>query len=144
MKLDEIQKSWESDCEINRSELGEESLKIAKLHSKYFNIYSNERMLMRKIENDIKTMYRLKFEYYSGTLDHETIKEMNWEPNPLKLLRSDVQMYLESDKQYQDLVLKQEYLKEKVDFVESIIKSLTNRGFQIKAAIEWEKFKVGA
>jgi hypothetical protein len=34
--------------------------------------------------------------------------------------------------------------KEKVDFVESIIKSLTTRGYQIKSAIDWEKFKVGA
>ena len=33
--------------------------------------------------------------------------------------------------------------KEKVDFLESIIKSLNNRGFNLNAAIQWEKFKVG-
>jgi hypothetical protein len=34
--------------------------------------------------------------------------------------------------------------QEKVDVLESIIKSIKDRGFQIKNAIEWERFKVGA
>lgn len=32
---------------------------------------------------------------------------------------------------------------EKIELLESVIKTFTNRGFNIKAAIEWEKFKVG-
>lgn len=144
MKLEEIQQSWEKDCIIDRSELGEESLKIPKLHSKYFNMFSTERMLMRKMESDLKKLYRIKYEYYSGTIDFETLKEYNWEPNPLKILRSDIAMYMDSDKEYQTLQLKYEYQKEKVEFIENIIKSLTNRGYQIKSAIDWEKFKVGA
>jgi hypothetical protein len=144
MKLEEIQQSWEKDCIIDRSELGEESLKIPKLHSKYFNMFSTERMLMRKMESDLKKLYRIKYEYYSGTIDLDTLKEYNWEPNPLKILRSDIAMYMDSDKEYQTLQLKYEYQKEKVEFIENIIKSLTNRGYQIKSAIDWEKFKVGA
>ena len=144
MKLEEIQQSWEKDCIIDRSELGEESLKIPKLHSKYFNMFSTERMLMRKMESDLKKLYRIKYEYYSGTIDFDTLKEYNWEPNPLKILRSDIAMYMDSDKEYQTLQLKYEYQKEKVEFIENIIKSLTNRGYQIKSAIDWEKFKVGA
>ena len=37
----------------------------------------------------------------------------------------------------------QRYQQEKVDFLDSAIKSLTNRGFNLKAAIDWEKFKMG-
>ena len=33
---------------------------------------------------------------------------------------------------------------EKVDTLESIIKSISNRGYLIKSAIDYEKFKVGA
>ena len=144
MKLEEIQQSWEKDCVIDRSELGEESLKIPKLHSKYFNMFSAERMTLRKLESDLKKLYRVKYEYYSGTLDFDTLREYNWEPNPLKILRSDIGMYMDSDTDYQTMHLKYEYQKEKVDFLENIIKSLINRGFQIKSAIDWEKFKVGA
>lgn len=107
-------------------------------------MFSAERMLLRKYEGDLKKLYRLKYEYYNGTMDEDTLSDQGWAPNPLKILRTDLSMYLESDTDYQTLQLKYEYQKEKVDFLENIIKSLTNRGFQIKAAIEWEKFKVGA
>lgn len=144
MKLEEIQQHWDQDSNIDRSELGEESLRIPQLHSKYFKIFSTERMTLRKLEADLKVLHKQKFEYYNGTLDEDTLKSNGWDPNPLKILRTDLPMYLESDKEYSTLQLRIEMQKEKIDFVESIIKSLTTRGYQIKSAIEWEKFKVGA
>ena len=78
-----------------------------------------------------------------GTLDVETLKEYNWEPNPMKILKSDVSMYIEADQPMQELQMKVELQQEKVDFLESIIKHLPNRGFNIKSAIEWTKFQHG-
>jgi hypothetical protein len=144
MKLEEIQTHWERDSCIDRTELGEESLKIPQLHSKYFNMFSTERMLLRKLEADSKVLYRQKYEYYNGTLDRETLEEKGWDPNPLKILRSDIGMYLDSDPDCKQILLRIEMQKEKVEFLESIIKSLPNRGYQISQAIAWEKFKVGA
>ena len=63
--------------------------------------------------------------------------------NPLKILRADIPQYIDSDKDYIELSLKIAYQQEKVDFLESAIRSLNSRGFNIKAAVEWEKFKVG-
>lgn len=144
MKLDEIQLMWERDVQIDRTELGEESLRIPQLHSKYFKIFSQERLLLRKMEAEWKQLYRDRFEWYNGTISEELLKEHEWEPNPLKILRTDIPMYIESDQHLQTLGLKMEMQKEKVDFVEAIIKSLSTRGFQIKSAIEWERFKMGA
>lgn len=143
MKLDEIQTLWEEDSQIDRTELGEESLRIPSLHAKYFKLFSQERLTLRKMEVEFKQLYRDKFEWYSGTLSEEILKEYGWQPNPLRILRSDVSLYLESDKELSSISLKIELQKEKVDFLEAIIKSLSNRGFQIKAAVEWEKFKMG-
>lgn len=144
MKLEEIQLMWERDAQIDRTELGEESLRIPQLHSKYFKVFSQERLLLRKMEADFKQLYRDKFEWYNGSISEETLKEYEWEPNPLKILRTDIPMHLEADKDLQSLNLKMEMQKEKVEFVEAVIKSLTTRGFQIKSAIEWERFKMGA
>jgi GTP-binding protein YchF len=47
------------------------------------------------------------------------------------------------DKEIIDMSLKIGLQQEKVELLESIIKSLTNRGFQIKAAIDWYKFTMG-
>lgn len=144
MKLEEIQLMWERDAQIDRTELGEESLRIPQLHSKYFKIFSQERLLLRKMEADLKQLYRDKYEWYNGSISEEVLKEYDWEPNPLKILRTDIPMHLEADKQMQSLMLKIEMQKEKVEFTEAIIKSFTARGFQIKSAIEWERFKMGA
>lgn len=144
MKLEEIQQLWDQDSNIDRTELGEESLKIPQLHSKYFKIFSTERMMLRKLEADLKILHRQKFEYYNGTLDEQTLRDNGWEPNPLKILRTDLPMYLDSDKEYSTIQLRIEMQKEKIDFVESIIKSLSTRGYQIKSAIEWTKFQAGA
>ena len=144
MKLEEIQSHWEKDSVIDRSELGEESLKIPQLHSKYYKIYSEERMSLRKLEYQYNHLKKLKSSYYNGSMSEEELNEHGWEPNPLKILKSDIPMYIESDSDVITLQTKIDMQQEKVEFVESVIKSFTTRGYQIKSAIDWEKFKVGA
>jgi len=144
MKLEDIQVLWEKDCNIDRTELGEESLKISQLHSKYFKLYSSERLLLKKLDKDYKELYRTKFEYYNGVLSHDELKQQGWEPFSLKVLKSDLHIYLDSDRDITNFQLKIDMQKEKIDFLENIIKSLNTRGYQIKSAIDWEKFKVGA
>jgi hypothetical protein len=144
MKLEDIQQLWETDSDIDRTELGEESLRIPQLHSKYFKLYSNERLVLKKYQADYKQLYKDKFQYYNGTLDEETLRERQWEPNPLKILRTDIPVHIDGDKELQLIQMKIDIQEEKITFLESAIKSLTNRGFQIKAAIDWAKFQNGA
>lgn len=144
MKLEEIQETWSRDSQIDRTELGEESLRIPQLHSKYFNLFSAERLRLRNLENEYKRFYKAKFEYYNGVMDEKELKNWEWEPFALRILKSDLNIYLEGDK---DLIKARQTIdlqKEKVEFLESIIKNLPARGYQIKAAVDWEKFKVGA
>lgn len=144
MKLDEIQSEWEKDSEIERSELGEESLRIPQLHSKYYKMYSNERLLLRKMELDHKELYRLKHEYYNGSIGEDDLRNNGWEPFQLKVLKADIPVYTQSDKELRNSELKIEMQMMKVEFLESIIRNLPSRGYQINAAIAWEKFKAGS
>lgn len=144
MKLEEIQEHWEKDSCIDRTELGEESLRIPQLHSKYYKIFSAERMILRKLEYQYSSLKHKKYEYYNGTISEEELKENGWDPNPLKILRTDIPMYIESDNDIITIQTRIDIQKEKMEFLESIIKSLPNRGYQIAQAITWEKFKVGA
>jgi len=144
MKLEEIQTMWERDSRIDRTELGEESLRIPQLHSKYFSLFSSERTRLKSLEGEYKKFFKAKFEYYTGTMSEEELKDREWEPFQLRVLKSDINIFIDGDK---DLIKVQQTIdiqREKVDLLESIIKNLPARGFQIKAAIDWEKFKVGA
>jgi hypothetical protein len=61
----------------------------------------------------------------------------------LKLLKADVQEYIDAD----DNVIESKKLlalqEEKVNYLESIVKSLTTRGYLIKNAIDWKRFTEG-
>lgn len=144
MNIVELTESWKADSEIDRTELAVESLKIPKLHSKYYNLFIQERLILKKLESEYKQMYRVKFEYYNGILSEDELQEYNLQPFALKVLKTDLPIYIESDKDLQTIQAKISVQKEKIDFLESIIKSLTNRGFQIKSAIDFIKFQHGA
>ncbi len=143
MKFDQIQHLWETDCKIDRTELGAESLKIPQLHSKYFKIYNEEKARLISLQHEYNRLFRLKYEYYAGTISEEVLRERGWEPQPLKILRQDIPMYLDSDNEVATAKQKIEIQKQKLEYLESIIKSLSNRGYQIKSAIDWVKFTQG-
>ena len=143
MKLEEIQNHWAKDSVIDRTELGDESIKIPQLHSKYFKMYSEERLRLKSMMQDYKVLYRVLVEYYNGTLSEEEMEEYSLEPNPLKILKNEINIHIEANKQIQQADWKIKLQEEKVDFLESIIKSLSTRGYQIKAAVDWVTFTQG-
>ena len=143
MKIDDIYAEWEKDSQLDRAELGEEALKIPKLHHKYFKIFTHERLQLRKLETELKQLKLEKHEFLTLGPTEET-HARGWRLPPQgKILKSEVNNYIEADKDIVNLSLKIGIQHEKLDLLESIIKSLTARGFNIKAAIEWERFKVG-
>lgn len=144
MKLEDIWDLWEADGHMDMTELSAESLKIPLLHHKYYRLYIQEVLAFRKYEQEYKTLYKLKHEYYTGVLDKATLEERGWEPNPLKILRQDMPVYMESDPDIQLIQVKIDIQKQKVSFLESAIKTIVNRGFLIKNVIDWERFKSGA
>ena len=141
--LDEYFDLWAEDSKIDRTELGEESIKIPQLHNKYYKMYSLERLNLVKLQEEMKILKKDKIEYYTGTMAEEDLKERGWEPNPLRILKSDIPIHMEADKDFVDLNLKLAYNKEKVEFLEAVVKTLNLRSYQINNAINWEKFKVG-
>ena len=144
MKIDEIKALWEKDSTIMEDDLANESLKIPKLHSKYYNIYISEKLILRKMESDHKLLKRLKYEYYLGRLSIEQIKELGWDQFELKILRSELDTYIDSDSNIIESLLKIGTQHEKVLFIENIIKCINGRGFHIKGAIDFLKWTNGA
>ena len=141
--LDHYFDLWAEDSKIDRTELGEESIKIPQLHHKYYKMYSLERLNLVKLQEEMKILKKDKVEYYTGTMAEEDLKERGWQPNPLRILKTDIPVHMEADKDFVDLNLKLAYNKEKVEFLEAVVKTLNMRSYQINNAINWEKFKVG-
>lgn len=143
MKLEEIYAEWNADCIIDKTELGDESIKIPQLHNKYYKVFTSERLLLKKLEADFKQLRLAKHEFYSQGPSKEQI-DAGWQLPPKGLiLKGDLPMYIEADKEIVELSLKIGYQQEKIELLESIIKSFHGRGFQIGKAIEWTKWTGG-
>lgn len=143
MTLDEIIEEWRKDAKLDRTELGTESLNIPVLHSKYLKIYFEERRKLKAQEFASKELSLKKYEYYNGKLSQEELDELKWEPFMKRLMKNEIDMYLESDKGIIQQNMKIVNQKEKLAFLEEVIKNLNQRNFQIKNAIDYLKFTNG-
>ena len=144
MKLEEIQELWNRDSEIDIAELAIESVRIPQLHDKYLKIYIDERIKLKSLEFELSKMVRLKNDYYSGRMAQEDLEKLGWEPFLGKILKGEMHSYLEADEDVFRIKTKIVMMEEKINYLDSIVKMINNRGFQIKSAIDWIKFKSGS
>lgn len=141
MNLDMIQEMWQKDSAIDSDCLDEESLKIPQLHAKYFEVYNTTSLLRKNEEQKRKKLLHQKYEYYSGKAEPEVYVE---NPFPKKIRdKETLQKYLDSDEDLSKINLKIEYYETLINYLESILKVIQNRTFQIKNAIEFRKFVSG-
>jgi hypothetical protein len=98
----------------------------------------------------LKLMYAQRFklkrklsEYYLGELDKDDLEEIGRKQFYKKLLKNEIETYIESDDKFIETNLRIALQEEKVHYIESIIRSINNRGFQIKNAVDWIRFKNG-
>ena len=134
MDFDKIIEEWKQDCPIDDTTLDKESVKIPTLHGKYLELHSREKIFLNYLEVEYKKLYKERWEYYSGKAE---------KPFQLKLLKTDLHIYLDSDDKLCELKEKIDTQKQKVSYVESVIKSLETRSFHITNAINWRKFTAG-
>jgi len=141
MNLDQLKEEARSDLLIsNQEDLAVESLTNQKIKSKYLDHRSKFQLLLQKHNGDYQRMYRHKWEYYGGKADAKVYVS---KPFDLKVLKSDLAMYITSDEDIIELMNKIGYLEIVIKYIDGVIKSIDNRGWDIKNAIEWRKFEAG-
>ena len=143
MKLEEIQELWNRDREIDYTELGTESIRIPQIHDKYLKIYTDERIKLRGLEFELSKLVRAKTDWYAGRMSQEDLEERGWDQFLGRLLKNEISNYIESDNDVIKINQHIAILQEKNNYLDSIIKMLNNRGFQIKNALDWLKFSHG-
>jgi hypothetical protein len=87
-------------------------------------------------------MKKVKWEYYTGKLDDDDLKERGWEPFPF-VLKSEINTYLDSDEDLNKYLANKIMHDEIVDLCTAILKELNSRTFQLRDYISWQKFIQG-
>lgn len=140
MDIETIQSMWEDDSSIDPDNLHEESLKIPSLHAKYYKIYNNIILLKKIEESKYKNLKKDRWLYYTGKADPKVYKET---PFDYKVLKSDIDKYMDADEKLSQVCLKIEYYNTMLAYVENILKQILQRNYQIKNAIDFMKFVSG-
>ena len=140
MTLDELKLQVQKDLKVDDEHLDTESLKNQEIKAKYLDHKSRYELLLFRAKGDYKRMYREKWEYYGGKADAKIYAS---KPFDLKVLKTDLAVYITSDEEIINAENKVGYLETIVDYIKGVIKSVDNRGWDIKNAIEWKKFEAG-
>ena len=141
MNLEQIQEMWEKDSRIDPDNLHDESLKIPQLHSKYYTLYNTITLLRERAKEQYSKVRLERYNYYTGKAPAEVYVE---EPFGYKVREKDaIQRYMEADEKLTKVDLKIRYYDATLKFLEEIIRTISNRTYQIKNAIEWHKFQSG-
>ena len=140
MDLETLQKQVDVDLKIDDTELDLESIRTPQLHNKYLKQFTKYSLQYKKAKDDYDGLYKFKWEYYTGK---STMEVYQAQPFDLKVLKSDVGIYLNADEDLQKLGQRTEYLNAVVVYIERVLREINNRNWNIRNTIEWKKFLHG-
>jgi len=141
MNLETLQDLWKKDSKIDNDLYCEESTKIPQLHMRYMEFFNSFSLMKKERELEMRRTVKEKWLYYKGKAPALKYKEM---PFDLKLTtKEEIYMFIDADDDVIKLQFKIDYIETVLAFLEGVLRQINNRNFQIKNAIEWEKFKSG-
>ena len=141
MKIENIKEMLERDKSIDYTQLDTASLKIPEQAVKYQQLSHDEAVTLRYLEREYNIMKLRRWMYYMGKADDEVYEK---EPFDHKVLKSDVNLFLEADKKLNELQDRIILQTEKLKLVVEAGKIMQNKSFNIKNALEHQKFMGGA
>ena len=148
MTLDEILTLWKHDSKIDEAHLDVTSILCASLHSKYLELYSIAKLRGKKKDLEMAILKKDKWLYYNGKMSKEDMDSRGWNYDPFagmaKPLKSDMDMFYETDVDISKLRLTMDYQQTIVDTLKDILDNIKWRHSTIKNIITWKQFTSGS
>lgn len=140
MNIETLYDEVQRDLKIDDTELDLESIRTPQIHNKYLKYFTQQSLQYKKLQDDYKVLYRDKWEYYTGKSPANVYAE---KPFDIKVLKADVNIYIDADEELQQLGQRIAYTKQVVEYLERVLKEINNRNWNIRNTIEWKKFLHG-
>ena len=139
MNLENLKAEVKKDLTIDKTELASESIRIPQIHNKYLNFLMNDRLTLSKLETDLTKLRHRKWLYYTGKMSHEELEELGWESFGLTVLKTDIDRFINADDEVITLQHKVALIREKVSYLDGVIRAINNLNWNIRSAIDWMK-----
>jgi hypothetical protein len=144
MNFDEMKQMIAKDLKIDQTALDRESANTPQLHNKYLSMFMDEKLRLKKLQNEAAILRRNLWLYYTGRMSQEELTALGWEPFELNVLKTEADDLITSDQHWIKLDERVAFQTEKVEYLENVVKIINNRQWQIRAMIDWIKFTQGA
>jgi hypothetical protein len=142
MTLKYYQSIVPQDLRFDRSELDSESDRTAQIHNKYLVFLLDETTQLETMKRAFDSLWHQQTQYYLGKADDAVYKEkpFDFKVRPIK---SEVEQWLKADADIQaaDAAIKAQ--EKIVKYLTDTIRQINNRGYDIRAMIDWIRFKNG-
>lgn len=143
MTFDELKEMVKKDISLDETQLDRESARTPQIHNKYLLFFMEEKLSLTRMETDLDVLRKKKWLYFGGKMSQDELDENGWEQFDLHILKNDIDRMIEADDQVIKQKLKVEYQREKVNYLENIVKIINNRQWNIRSIIDWAKFTNG-
>lgn len=144
LTLPELQDLWKEDAMIDESNYGHCSARIPLLHAKYLEHLCQAKLQTRMATAKFLRLRRDKMKYFKGEMTRDELQERGWNQyqgvKPLKSEMGEILMVDEDMIKQEDKVV---YLETVVLFLESVMKSINSRTWDVKNGIAWAQLQAG-
>jgi hypothetical protein len=141
VNIELLMEEWVKDAGYDETEPQKAVANIPKLHAKYLRIMTHHNLISKKLTSEYNSRRKIKYDYYSGDLNNpEDLEKYGLEPMMKKVLRSDIGMWLDSDPDLNNILLKKLMHEEIVEFCKNVLKECNNRTWQLRSYMDWERF----
>lgn len=144
MKLDDLHNEWDKDQDLKLATPDVAVRDIPRLHSKWWRIYTDEKQRYLLAKESYDTLRMSKYSWYMGKMSDEERIKLGWPPQPIMILRQDIDTYLNVDKDLQPALLKVQNAELKMKFLEDCIKNIGGRPFLLTTYVNWLRFSQGS
>lgn len=140
MKMEDLKKIAEKDLRIERDQLDTKSVNMPLIQGRWLQFFYEESLILKAVKIKYKTVYKDRWLYFMGKADPiEYVKH----PLPIKILKPDLQLFLDTDEAILQVSAKVDLQQEKVNYIENMLKTLNAVQWNIRNCIDYLKFSNG-
>ena len=130
MNINEIQNEWENDSRIisNKNVIStSDIISVPLLHSKYYNILNMASIEQINLNNKLNSKKFELIKYYEQGSSSTSVKEQKreWRANKT-ILKGEIDLFLNSEPEYQEILIEIEKNKIIISYLNSIIKVIND------------------
>lgn len=134
MKFSDIVKEWTDQPPVNFSDTHGEMVRLYNLRQKFMTYEVEYAIRKKELEKELKLKEREIYDRYMGRSEN---------PEPIKIMKSEVNLYVESDKEYLAIQDKISTTVIALRFITENLKHLDSRRYDLNTVLSREKFLAG-